>query len=133
MLGLTATKGLVAEVVEEAGRDFRYQHHYGTEVCMYNEGALQSNFEGTPGKGACIVGRVLEKVRLLGIAQESKTAHVGWLGEAFTKQAVVYLRMVQENQDNGETWGYALDYANSNFQYRWDSIRPDDAILTGSL
>lgn len=112
MFGLTATAGLLAEVVEDAGPDFVYQKHYGTELCAYRESTIHADdTERDDDPGACIVGRVLAKVRLLDLATENNTASQLPLGVHFSDDAICFLRRAQSAQDSGQPWGYAFDVA----------------------
>lgn len=119
MLGLTATAGILAEVVEEAGPDFVYMDHYQTEACSYRESTIeQDRLDVHPDdrdddntRGACIVGRVLAKVSLLHLASENATAAQLTLGDHFTDDAVSFLRRAQCAQDSGHPWGYSFDAA----------------------
>jgi hypothetical protein len=113
MLGLTATAGLLAEVVEEAGPDFVYQVHYGTELCAYRESVIAGDeTERDDDPGACIVGRVLAKVGLIGLTRENATAsQLPGLDEHFSDHAVMFLRRAQSAQDSGNPWGYSFDAA----------------------
>lgn len=119
MIELEQARELLHAAVETRGRDFVYNPNgYGT--CKYTP--LTERDEPDPDyparKTGCVVGVALD---LAGETRHhgSPLSVIGLqdtIGDFMTKQAARYLRVAQEEQDSGASWGQAYDAAESALQ-----------------
>lgn len=109
-------RALVAAVRELAARDegfvYKQRDGAGGKKCLYvhrtDEGHLV---------GGCIVGQAALKVGVpIEKLREFDSYNEGAVGSAFTEfsispEVLNWLTVVQQRQDNGNTWGSAVDTA----------------------
>jgi hypothetical protein len=106
-LSFNEVVGDLLEIIEEKGSDYRYEKPGGSTHCQYFRG-LQ------PG---CIVGHLLAKhgvtYETLGSTNNSKA--VSELVDCYVlnidDKTRAFLVDVQSSQDNGNSWGRAMDLA----------------------
>jgi hypothetical protein len=111
-LTLDRAKALAAEVVAEFGENYKYpedhrQWHAGTRMCVYVH----------EDKPSCFVGQILHRhgVSLAALSlHEFKGAYrvTADLVPGTDVGALRYLNRLQDHQDEDNTWGSALAYAN---------------------
>jgi hypothetical protein len=110
-------KLLLQDVVDEFGRDYKYDFGATEETKLY--GCLYFMDDTTPG---CIVGQVLAR---LGVTRSSigsmnvstnveNLRQRGFLNA--DDKTVDLLARAQAQQDDGKTWGAALDFALSTVE-----------------
>lgn len=131
-LDVNGARNALLRVVARFGRDHKASSSGGGSGCTYAEvvnGVL------TP---VCIVGQVVADYGLLGVLVDTPQDFLAdgvrepeqhgacnlnngmWdaldaAGLHFTEDAKTYLRSAQEAQDNGVTWGRAVEYADEKF------------------
>lgn len=101
-------KAELEAIVAEKGADYIYERPVDSQSCVYFHA----------GEPSCIIGHLLARhdVRVPEDQRVNRTS-VGELAEQYgvlepaDEAARVLLREVQEYQDNGDTWGIALEAA----------------------
>lgn len=108
LITLEEMRGAVRRAVDERGRDFVYPWQWmrhpplcDTPCCVYK------NKDGTP---SCIVGLAVSYLRPNVVLREFEAAHEVLPGLA-DDDATWYAQKAQGIQDQGGTWGEALDAA----------------------
>lgn len=90
--------------VAEAGEDYVYPRSAGDQNCLY--------FDPKTGAPDCVVGRILINGNFVSRTwlHEREGVTAGTLGSQanWTDDVREFLVVLQDAQDRGETWGYAL-------------------------
>lgn len=107
LLTKTETLALLNRAVAEKGKDYRYPKGFapfsiGETLCLYRR--------ADNGQPACIVGHVLSYLDVLDEAVEMRgAADMGVTQRLFDRASLNLLDYVQQHQDEGMTWGEAVE------------------------
>lgn len=132
---LTDAVTILTNVVKDHGADHAPLGNKGAPGCNYTTAGLNhDNMDDNPTKRlvpVCIVGQVFAYLGILravfqATGSEFSTCGLGstiWvnaetMGVTFTKDAQVFLRSAQQEQDSGRAWGVALTTAFAEAQER---------------
>lgn len=121
-------KALLERAVEEKGKDFRYtqpKDEWGHGVCVY--------FDPDTKAPSCLVGHVLSYVGVTAdIVESSLTNFSTDVDDLYEKgvlkadgETLMLLTLAQSEQDEGNTWGDALEEALATYADRFTDLQED--------
>jgi hypothetical protein len=111
MIEIPEMLNLIEIAVSERGANFRYEDYLNTYV--EEELDVEScQYRARSGQPLCIAGVALNEAGLLASLRENDivTNQTGLVGKV-SRQALDVLYEAQNAQDEGNTWGYALEQA----------------------
>lgn len=99
---------IAKEVVAEKGSDYVYMTPDGVQAGVNGPGCV--NWNHKTNAPSCLIGHILHRHGISGMTLLDKNkAAVRSFGQYLENDAAEFLNILQERQDNGGTWGDALD------------------------